>query len=95
VPFAKFEATLPINSTIGFMEEQKNGRSDKNAKVPSSFLKFSGIAMQMLATILIFTYGGYRLDEYQQNSVPVWTLFLSLGSIGASLYLLIRSISKM
>ncbi|WP_149242720.1 AtpZ/AtpI family protein [Dyadobacter sp. 32] len=77
------------------MDKEKNGHPGKNDSTPSRFLKFSGVAMQMLGTILIFTYGGYRLDEHQQNSVPVWTLILSLGSIGASLYLLIRSISKM
>ena len=58
------------------------------------FLKYSGMAMQMLGTILVFTYGGYKLDEWQQNKVPVWTLVLSLTSIGASLYLLIRSFTK-
>lgn len=58
------------------------------------FLKYSGMAMQMLGTILVFTYGGYKLDEWQQNKVPVWTLVLSLASIAASLYLLIRSFTK-
>jgi hypothetical protein len=58
------------------------------------FLKYSGLATQMLGTILIFTYGGYKLDEWQQNKVPLWTLVLSLASIGASLYMLIKSFSK-
>jgi hypothetical protein len=58
------------------------------------FLKYSGMAMQMLGTILVFTWGGYKLDEWQQNKVPVWTLVLSLASIAASLYLLIRSFTK-
>jgi hypothetical protein len=60
----------------------------------SKFLKYSGLATQMLGTILLFTYGGYKLDEYQQNKVPVWTLVLSLASIAGSLYMLIRSFSK-
>jgi hypothetical protein len=66
--------------------------SGKNS--PSGFLKYSGMAMQMLGTILVFTYGGYKLDEWQQNKVPVWTLILSLASIAASLYLLIKSFTK-
>ncbi|WP_353721465.1 AtpZ/AtpI family protein [Dyadobacter sp. 676] len=60
----------------------------------SRFLKYSGVATQMLGTILAFTYGGYRLDDWQQNKVPVWTLVLSLTSIAASLYLLIRSFTR-
>lgn len=65
-----------------------------NTKSASGFLKYSGLATQMLGTILVFTYGGYKLDEWQQNKVPVWTLILSLASIGGSLYLLIRSFNK-
>jgi len=60
----------------------------------SGFLKYSGMAMQMLGTILVFTYAGYKLDEWQQNATPVWTLILSLTSIAASLYLLIKGLSK-
>ena len=73
------------------MEDPKKPASKDQS---SRFLKYSGMATQMLGTILVFTYGGYKLDESQQNKVPVWTLVLSLASIAASLYLLIRSFTK-
>lgn len=73
------------------MEDPKKPTDKSQA---SRFLKYSGMATQMLGTILAFTYGGYKLDEWQQNKVPVWTLVLSLVSIAASLYLLIRSFTK-
>lgn len=81
------------------MDTGSTGNGKENGKPPmknqsSKFLKYSGLATQMLGTILIFTYGGYRLDLYQQNEVPVWTLVLSLASIAGSLYMLIRSFSK-
>lgn len=81
------------------MEEDQGYQNTEPKKTPSSstpsgFLKYSGMAMQMLGTILAFTYAGYKLDEKQQNTVPVWTLVLSLTSIAASLYLLIKGISK-
>ena len=81
------------------MKKDSDNFSDKSNKIPvtkspTGFLKYSGLAMQMLGTILVFTYGGYKLDEWQQNKVPVWTLILSLASIGASLYLLIRGFTK-
>ena len=72
------------------MEEKKYPAKNSSTK----FLKYSGMAMQMLGTILVFTYGGYKLDEWQQNETPVWTLVLSLISIGASLYLLIKGFTK-
>ncbi|KQS33654.1 AtpZ/AtpI family protein [Dyadobacter sp. Leaf189] len=77
------------SSTSG---EKGGKQSVKNQS--SKFLKYSGLATQMLGTILLFTWGGYKLDEYQQNEVPVWTLVLSLTSIAGSLYMLIRSFSK-
>lgn len=75
-------------------ENKKETPSKESIQKASGFLKYSGMAMQMLGTILVFTYGGYKLDAYLQNQVPVWTLILSLTSIAASLYLLIRGISQ-
>lgn len=72
--------------------EDKKHNPDQNR--PSGFLKYSGMATQMLGTILVFTYAGYKLDEWQHNKVPAWTLVLSLLSIAGSLYLLIRSFTK-
>lgn len=86
------------------MEEDKNdwkkqenkpfSGNGNSGKTPSNFLRYSGMAMQMLGTILVFTYAGYKLDQWQMNKTPVWTLVLSLTSIAASLYLLIRSMPK-
>lgn len=60
----------------------------------NNYMKYSSLAFQMLGTILIFTYGGYKLDEWQQTKIPVWTLVLSLLSIAGSLYMFIRSVTK-
>lgn len=81
------------------MEGDQEERAKKTSpitpvKKSAGILRYSGMAMQMLGTILIFTYGGYKLDEWQHNKIPVWTLILSLTSIAASLYLLIKGISK-
>ncbi|MCE7059024.1 AtpZ/AtpI family protein [Dyadobacter sp. CY343] len=81
------------------MDSESTGNGKENGKLlvknqSSKFLKYSGLATQMLGTILLFTYGGYWLDNHQQNGVPVWTLILSLTSIAGSLYMLIRSFSK-
>lgn len=81
------------------MEEPKKDLSKATSPVSAGkkspgFLRYSGMAMQMLGTILVFTYAGYKLDAWQQNKIPIWTLVLSLTSIAASLYLLIKGISK-
>ncbi|GAB3499106.1 hypothetical protein GCM10027341_21690 [Spirosoma knui] len=60
----------------------------------TSFAQYSGIAFQMLGTIGLGVYVGLKLDEWQQNRRPIWTIILSLTAIGASLYLFIRQLTR-
>jgi F0F1-type ATP synthase assembly protein I len=60
----------------------------------TSFAQFSGIAFQMLGTIGLGVWAGMKLDEWQQNHRPIWTIVLSLTAIGASLYLFIRQLTN-
>lgn len=64
------------------------------SKKTNRLAQYSGLAFQMLGTILVFTYGGYKLDEYFHSKIPVWTLVFSLTSIAASLYMFIRNLPK-
>ncbi len=89
------------------MENQPEMSDTNNAKKPglnadvkkatertTSFVQFSGIAFQMLGTIGLGVYAGMKLDEWQKNERPVWTIVLSLTAIGASLYLFIRQLTN-
>lgn len=60
----------------------------------TSFVQYSGIAFQMLGTIGLGVWAGLKLDEWQDNKRPIWTVVLSLTAIGASLYLFIRQLTK-
>ncbi len=60
----------------------------------TSFVQFSGIAFQMLGTIGLGVWAGMKLDVWQNNRRPIWTIVLSLTAIGASLYLFIRQLTK-
>ncbi len=60
----------------------------------TSFVQFSGIAFQMLGTIGLGVWVGMKLDGWQNNRRPIWTIVLSLTAIGASLYLFIRQLTK-
>ncbi len=72
-----------------FQDYEKKGRKEVN-----NYLRFSGLAFQMLAVIGGFTYLGYRIDGWQEHRIPVWTLVLSLLSIGAALYHFIRTVAR-
>ena len=65
---------------------------EKNQLNP--FLKYSGIAIQMAATIGIFTYGGYWLDGHYNNQKPIITLILMLLGTMISIYTLIRQLKS-
>lgn len=60
-----------------------------------NYLKFSTIAIQMGALITAAALGGDWLDDYQDNEFPLWTLILTLIAIFASLFQIIREVSKM
>ncbi|MVM38316.1 hypothetical protein GO730_13270 [Spirosoma sp. HMF3257] len=66
----------------------------KATEKTTSFVQFSGIAFQMLGTIGLGVWVGMKLDAWQQNHRPIWTIVLSLTAIGASLYLFIRQLTK-
>ena len=67
---------------------------NKVSKTTNAYAKYSGMAFQMLGTIGAGVYSGLKLDEWQQNHFPVWTLVLSLASVGGSLYLFVRQVTK-
>ena len=69
---------------------------DPNEKKRSirSFARYSAISFQMLATICLFAFGGYKLDEYMENSKPILTALLSLIGVVISLYQVVRQLNK-
>ena len=76
------------------MNDPKPEKWKETRRNTNNYMKYSSLAFQMLGTIVAFTYGGYKLDEWQHNKIPVWTLVLSLLSIAGSLYMFIRSVTK-
>lgn len=81
-------------------DNDKSGESNRDnllkdaTQKTTSFAQYSGIAFQMLGTIGLGVYAGIKLDEWQGNDRPIWTIILSLTAIGASLYLFIRQLTN-
>lgn len=63
-------------------------------RVTSNYAKYSGIAFQMLGTIGLGVYAGLKLDKWLALKFPLFTLVLSLSSVGASLYLMIKQVKS-
>ena len=71
------------------MNEQK-----KWNKSTSNYLKYSGLAFEMLAIILLFTYGGIKLDQWIAPSFPVFTLALSILGVSLGVYVGLKDFIK-
>mgnify|MGYP001563585402 FL=1 len=63
-------------------------------KPPNNLLKYSNLGIQMALTIGLGCWGGYKLDEIYNNETPVFTIVLSLISIFAALYLVLKDFIK-
>ncbi|WP_262501930.1 AtpZ/AtpI family protein [Reichenbachiella agariperforans] len=69
--------------------------SEKRSKTPGyNYLRYSGLAFQMLAFILLGVWGGYKLDEWLEMEYPVFTIVLSLFGVIGSLVNLIKNLPK-
>jgi predicted MFS family arabinose efflux permease len=71
-----------------------NKQDDNNLKNTSTYLKFTGMAFQMIAIIGIFTYAGYKIDESAGHHVKWVTAALSLIGVFISIYVVIKSLKE-
>ena len=66
----------------------------KASKPDSNASRFTGIAMQMMITILTFTAIGYYSDNYFDLKFPVGVLIGSISGIGIALYRVFKSLQN-
>jgi len=74
----------------------ENSKKKKIGKFKANeYLKYSGMAFEMFAIMVLFTIGGSKLDEYMQSEKGYFTLLGAiLGTIFALTYTLRDFISK-
>lgn len=60
----------------------------------NNYLKYSGLALQLLITIAVCGWLGYKADQYFDNKYPVLMLLLGFLGFGGSMYQVYRSINK-
>lgn len=67
------------------LKKQKSSLSQLN-----SAARYSGLAFQMIAIILVGVFGGIKLDELVKWDFPVFTLVLTILAVVASMYYAIK-----
>jgi ATP synthase protein I len=73
--------------------KKKNLKNPEN-KGLNDFAKYSGMAFQMIAVILITTWGGIELDKLAKFDTPVFTIILSLLGVFAAIYTALKDFIK-
>lgn len=71
-----------------------NFERNKQKKEATNFAKYTGIAFQMMATIGLMTFIGFKIDEYKNSKQPIFTATFSLLGVVISLVQVVRSLSK-
>lgn len=71
------------------MEEPRDDKQGVN-----NFARYSAISFQMLVTIGLFAFAGYKIDEYRNSRTPLFTALLSLAGVVVSLYQVVKQLNK-
>lgn len=71
-------------------EDQKPEREDAF----KSYLKYSGLAFQMIGAMVLAAWGGSKLDALMGNETPWMTIVLLVVAVVASMVLVILSLNK-
>ena len=60
-----------------------------------NYIKFSGVAFQMIAIICVFSYFGDFLDKKYPNNYSIYTIIFSLTGVISAMYLIIKQVITM
>jgi F0F1-type ATP synthase assembly protein I len=78
----------------------KQNHSNKQSQRPqrqsqiNEYVKYSGLAFQMAALILLGYWLGSKIDKWLDLSFPAFTIILILTFLSVSFYSLIKSLPK-
>lgn len=69
------------------MDQQNNQRL-------RDYARYSSLAFQMLAIILLAVFGGLKLDRWMSLKFPLFTLIGALLGVGMALYFALKDLLK-
>jgi hypothetical protein len=70
------------------------GDPENNKRNLGSFAKYSALGFQMLVTIGLFVFAGYKIDQYQGHKNLIVTALLGVLGVVISLYQVVRQLNK-
>ena len=73
---------------------KKKDQRPQNQNPINEYVKYSGLAFQMAALILLGYWLGSKIDKWLDLSIPVFTIVLILVFLSLTFYSLIKSLPK-
>ena len=75
-------------------QQKRKSPINQQDKEGNNFARYSGMAFQMIAIILITSWGGMKLDKITGTNKPVFTIILSLLGVFAAIYTAVKDFIK-
>lgn len=82
-----------IEEFISDLLEPNNKTQKKATQSMASYGKYSGLAFQMIAALLLGAFGGIYADKYL-HTTPFFTVTLLLLSLATAMYLVIKTLKN-
>lgn len=76
------------------MEKNKPEKIKEKSNPLNTYARYSSLAFQMMAIVLLFVYGGYKLDQWIEWTFPLFKLLLSLIGVILAIYFAIKDFIK-
>jgi F0F1-type ATP synthase assembly protein I len=73
---------------------QQSNPPDNDGKSINNYAKYSGIAVQMIVVIGLFSFAGYKIDQYAGHKTQWVTAILALTGVFLALYIVIKSVKE-
>lgn len=74
--------------------EHHDPSQEQKPKAYNSYLKYSGLAIQLLVTIGVFAWLGYKIDDWLELRYPVFLIVFVFAAFAGMMYQLYKSIDK-
>jgi hypothetical protein len=75
-------------------ESQEPSQPSKKPSQYNSYLRYSGLAIQLFVVIGFFGWLGFKIDHWLTLKFPVFLLLLGFSSFGGMMFQIYRSINR-
>ncbi len=76
------------------MEKSKPEKQKQLGNSLNTYARYSSLAFQMMAILLLFVFAGYKLDSWTEWHFPLFKLLFSLLGVVLAIYFAVKDFLK-